>query len=57
MGLSKKLFPSNNTLKSFTSTLGTKYFEKEVLSSSFSNDETNNLLPLVDVGTINNLNC
>ena len=43
IGTSKKIFPSTNTLKSFISTFGTQYFEKDVLSSSFLNDKTNNL--------------
>ena len=47
----KKLFPSINTLKSFISTFGVKYVEKDVLSSSFSNDMTNNLLTLLNVGS------
>ena len=50
--MSKKLFPSINTLKFFISTLGVKYFVKEVLSFSSANDKTNNLLTLVNVGSV-----
>ena len=35
--IKKKILPSINTLKSFISTVGVKYFEKEILSFSFSN--------------------
>ena len=45
--MSKKLFPSMNTLKSLIWYSVFKYFEKDILSSSFSNDKTNKI----------NLNC
>ena len=51
-GNSRNGFPSINTLKSFISTFGTKYFEKEVLSFPFYNDKTNSLFKLVNVGSI-----
>ena len=35
--IKKKIFPSINTLKFFISTVVVKYFEKEILSFSFSN--------------------
>ena len=51
-GTSKTFFPSINTLKSFTSTFGTQYFEKDVLCYLFSNDKTDNLLFFVNLGSI-----
>ena len=40
----EKTFPLINTLNSSISTFGAEYVEKNVLSSSFSNGKTNNLL-------------
>ena len=52
----KKFFASTNTLKPFISTFGVLkciiYFVKDVLSSSFSYNKTNNLLTLLNVGLI-----
>ena len=39
-------------MKSFISKLSVKYFEKDVLSSSFSTDSTKRLLTLLNVGSI-----
>ena len=52
IGTSKKLFSWIYTLKYFISTFGTWYFEKDVISSLLLDDNTNNLLPFVNVGSI-----